>query len=162
MNSKDVIDLYKSLQQNGIRIWIDGGWCVDALLGKQTREHPDLDIAVDKKDADNLKNQLLASGYSGETREDTSEWNYAVRLDDKLVDVHVFEFDDSGKNRYGINYPKESLTGKGSIGGNEVECISPEWMFKFKTAYKPKPKDLEDIKVLAEKFNFVIPTSHLT
>ncbi|WP_218125995.1 nucleotidyltransferase domain-containing protein [Sinosporangium album] len=22
--------------------WIDGGWCVDALLGKQTREHADL------------------------------------------------------------------------------------------------------------------------
>ena len=51
MNSNDVINLYTSLERIGIEIWVDGGWCVDALLGKQTREHPDLDIAVERKDA---------------------------------------------------------------------------------------------------------------
>jgi len=27
------------LGENGITVWIDGGWSVDALLGKQTRDH---------------------------------------------------------------------------------------------------------------------------
>ncbi len=34
MTSADVIDLYATLENLGIKIWIDGGWAVDALLGK--------------------------------------------------------------------------------------------------------------------------------
>lgn len=26
----------------GIRVWVDGGWGVDALVGRQTRHHDDL------------------------------------------------------------------------------------------------------------------------
>jgi lincosamide nucleotidyltransferase A/C/D/E len=29
-----------------IEFYVDGGWGVDALLGKQTRPHADLDIAI--------------------------------------------------------------------------------------------------------------------
>jgi hypothetical protein len=29
------------------RLWIDGGWGVDALLGSQTREHGDLDVVIE-------------------------------------------------------------------------------------------------------------------
>ena len=46
MTSDKVLDLYNWLNENNIAVWIDGGWCVDALLGRQTREHADLDIAV--------------------------------------------------------------------------------------------------------------------
>ena len=34
----DVVALYTELESLGIKIWIDGGWGVDALLGKQTCE----------------------------------------------------------------------------------------------------------------------------
>jgi lincosamide nucleotidyltransferase A/C/D/E len=34
MTGEDVLNLYNWLKENGITIWIDGGWCVDALLGK--------------------------------------------------------------------------------------------------------------------------------
>ena len=34
------------LQSAGVRVWLDGGWSVDALLGEQTRPHADLDLAV--------------------------------------------------------------------------------------------------------------------
>ena len=49
MTSNDVIDLYTNLETLGIKVWVDGGWGVDALLGKQTRFHEDLDIAVEAK-----------------------------------------------------------------------------------------------------------------
>ena len=38
------LDLFDELD---IKVWIDGGWGVDALLGECTREHQDLDIIVD-------------------------------------------------------------------------------------------------------------------
>ena len=50
MQQKKVIDLYNRLENIGIKIWIDGGFCVDALLGKQTRPHQDLDIAMEWKE----------------------------------------------------------------------------------------------------------------
>lgn len=45
MESNDVVKLYKLFEENGIEVWIDGGWGIDALLGEQTRPHQDLDIA---------------------------------------------------------------------------------------------------------------------
>jgi lincosamide nucleotidyltransferase A/C/D/E len=44
--SCDVTEFYHHMEVLGIKIWIDGGWGVDALLGKQTRTHADLDIVV--------------------------------------------------------------------------------------------------------------------
>lgn len=46
MSAKDVVELLQLFQQNGIEVFVDGGWGVDALLGKQTRLHTDLDIAL--------------------------------------------------------------------------------------------------------------------
>lgn len=160
MKSDEVLKIYNRLKEKGINIWIDGGWCVDALLGKQTRQHQDLDIAVDRNDAAELKKFLISEGYQDEIRKDTSDFNFVVKKDDNLIDIHVFEFDESAKNIYGIEYPKDSLTGKGSINGQEVNCINPEWMFKFKTAYKPEQKDLSDVKALSEKFGFEIPNTY--
>ncbi len=35
----EVLKIYKLFQENSIEVWIDGGWGIDALLGKQTRSH---------------------------------------------------------------------------------------------------------------------------
>jgi lincosamide nucleotidyltransferase A/C/D/E len=44
------MDVYGTFERSGIRIWIDGGWGVDALLGKQSRAHKDLDITIQQQD----------------------------------------------------------------------------------------------------------------
>jgi len=48
----------------GARLWLDGGWGVDALLGGQTREHGDLDVAVEARHVEALV-QGLAHGLGG-------------------------------------------------------------------------------------------------
>ena len=50
MTMRTVIDLYQGLTERGIKIWLDGGWGVDALLRQQTRQHGDVDMIVQKKD----------------------------------------------------------------------------------------------------------------
>jgi len=161
VTSEDVLFLYSFLTENGIPVWVDGGWGVDALLGKQTREHSDLDIAVARKDNAKLRMLLAKRGYSEEARDDIAEWMYVMKNATGIqVDVHAFEYDKSGKNVYGVQYPFGSLSGKGMIGGQEVSCISPEWMFKFKTAYEPKEKDLKDVQALSDKFGFELPSSY--
>ncbi len=161
MTAEDVQNIYTWLSENGISIWVDGGWCVDALLGKQTREHPDLDIAVHRNDNAKLRTLLQSNGYKEESRNDSSEWMYVMKNEEgKQIDVHAFAYDDDGKNIYGIEYPYGSLTGKGTLNGQEVNCIDPQWMFKFKTAYEPKEKDLRDVQALADKFGFELPAAY--
>ena len=39
-----VLDLFDSLD---VTYWLDGGWGVDVLFGRQTMEHRDIDIDFD-------------------------------------------------------------------------------------------------------------------
>ncbi|HEY1645466.1 MAG TPA: hypothetical protein VGF75_03705 [Candidatus Saccharimonadales bacterium] len=154
MTSDDVLNLYNELEKLGITIWIDGGWCVDALIGHQTRQHDDLDIAIKRNDNEKLKSFFESSSYNDENRPDSTDWNYVKRKGNEKIDVHVCDFDDVGNNIYGVKYPIDSLNGMGVINNKNVRCISPEWMFKFKTSYTPKGKDSKDIEALSLKFGF--------
>jgi len=161
MTSDNVFDLYNRFKEKGITVWIDGGWSVDALLGKQTREHADLDIAVHRKDNARLRQLLINDGYEEEKRDDSSVFMYVMKNDTgESVDVHVFEYGENGKIIYGIPYPFGSLTGTGRIGGQEVNCINPKFMFQFKTGYEPEEKDLYDVRALSGKFGFTLPNRY--
>ena len=46
MDASTVRRLVAQLEQAGIQVWLDGGWGIDALLGRDTRPHHDLDIVV--------------------------------------------------------------------------------------------------------------------
>ena len=158
MNSHHVLSLYNQCKENGITMWIDGGWGVDALLGFQSREHDDLDIAIHRKDNAGFRRMLENDGYKEEPRYDSSEFMYVMANEaGQCVDIHVFEYDENGKNIYGIPYPFGSLTGTGVIKGQEVNCIDSEWQFRFKTEYEPKEKDIYDVRALSEKFGFALP-----
>ena len=161
MTSDDVLNLYNLFKEHGITICIDGGWGVDALLGRQTREHDDLDIAVHRKDNVNLRQLLENSGYKEEQRDDSTEYMYFMKNKaGQGVDIHVFEYDEHGRNVYGIPYPFGSLTGTGIISGQEVNCTDPKFMFQFKTGYEPKEKDLQDVHALSEQFGFELPVGY--
>ncbi|MGA1371782.1 MAG: nucleotidyltransferase domain-containing protein, partial [Pseudomonadales bacterium] len=55
MEGDAVVELYVALAGAGVDIWIDGGWAVDALVGRQTRPHNDLDIAVEARHVGSLR-----------------------------------------------------------------------------------------------------------
>jgi aminoglycoside-2''-adenylyltransferase len=42
---EQVLDILARLQ--AARVWIGGGWGIDALVGGQTRPHDDLHLAID-------------------------------------------------------------------------------------------------------------------
>jgi lincosamide nucleotidyltransferase A/C/D/E len=166
MTASDAADLYRAFNDAGIRVWVDGGWAVDALLGRQTRPHQDLDIAIEQCDVATLRELLAARGYSDVPRDDTSAWNFVLGDDQgRDVDVHVMIFDPGGNGRYGpaekgMMYPAASLTGAGMIDGMAVKCISAESMVKFKTGYELSEKDFADVAALCERFGIEYPAEH--
>jgi lincosamide nucleotidyltransferase A/C/D/E len=156
MTQSDVLDFYIQMENLGIKIWIDGGWGVDDLLGCQTRSHGDLDIAIQQKDVKNSRHILEKQGYKEINRE--SEWNFVLG-DDKVreIDFHAFVFDGVGRIIEGIQYPDGSLTGSGMIGGHAVNCISPEHMVKFHSGYPLRESDFKDVFALCKKFDIDLP-----
>ncbi len=158
MTSRDVVDLYNKLENLGIKIWVDGGWGVDALLGKQTREHKDLDIAIQYKDLQKFREYLESQGYSEVERQEDKKWNFVLGdKDGHEVDVHAFTFDENGLVIEGIEYPEGSLSGIGSINECKVRCIDPKHLVMFHTTYEPREYDYQDVHALCEKFNIELP-----
>lgn len=166
MTSVDVIDLYATLENLGVEIWIDGGWCVDALLGEQSRPHRDLDITIQQKDIPKLRQLLCGRGYKDIKLEHARAWNFVLGDEEgREIDVHVIVLDDKGNGVYGPPekgemYPAASLTGIGMIEGRTVRCISPEWMVKFHSGYELKDKDFRDVSALCGKFGIDLPPAY--
>jgi lincosamide nucleotidyltransferase A/C/D/E len=163
MTAADVISLYTRLEMENITIWVDGGWCVDALLGEQTRRHKDLDIAIQQKDVSRLRQLLREQGYREIKLPEARPWNFVLGDNTgREIDVHVIVLDEQGNGVYGPPengqmYPAASLTRSGSINGVTVRCISPEWMVKFHSGYELKEKDFRDVSALCRKFDIEVP-----
>ena len=167
MNEQDVIGFYTSMQSLGITIWIDGGWGVDALLGRQTRPHKDLDIAIQEKDVAKFRQRLEAHGYREIKLEIARPHNFVLGDDEgHEIDVHVTVLDSQGNGIYGPPangemYPAGSLTGIGTIGGRPVKCISAESAVRFHSGYELTEKDFRDVAALCEKFGIALPEEYL-
>jgi len=166
MEASDVLELYNALQKQGVEIWIDGGWGVDALLEKQTRPHQDLDIAIQQKHVEKLVELLAARGYQEIKLEIRRPHNFVLADNHRReIDIHVIVLDEHGNGIYGPPengemYPADALAGIGSITGQTVKCISPEWTIKFHSGYELKEKDYKDVSALCEKFGIELPVEY--
>jgi lincosamide nucleotidyltransferase A/C/D/E len=158
MKAADAADLIKFLENHGLEVYVDGGWAVDALLGQQTRVHADLDIALPHKQVPRLRDLLSTRGYREQCRPDTWECNFVLAgAGGREVDVHSFTLDEAGNHVHGVEYRGEQLTGKGSINGYPVRCISPEWLVKFHTGYELDQDDYHDVRALCDRFGIALP-----
>lgn len=161
MKAETVVELLKLFAENEIETVVDGGWGVDALLGKQTRLHEDLDIAIPHKDVPKLRKLLAEKGYAEIPRDDSWECNFVLEDASKnQIDVHSYTFDEYGNNIFGVAYLPEHLTGTGTISGYPVKCIAPEWSVKFHTGYELDENDFLDVSALCRRFNISLPKEY--
>jgi len=108
VSAQDVISIYKYLLIHDIPVWLTGGWGIDALLGKQTRPHKDLDVVMLLGDIHQMCELLKTWGYElkeywSENRcvEDSKGNIIATAFvlvvkDDREFDVHAMRIDDLG------------------------------------------------------------------
>jgi len=158
MDARAAADLIEFLEQNGVEVYVDGGWAVDALLGQQTRAHTDLDIALPHKFVPRIRELLSARGYREQPRDDSWECNFVLANPQGLeVDVHSYTLDGAGNHLHGVPYRGEQLAGNGSINGYPVRCISPEWLVRFHSGYDLDENDYMDVRALCERFAIPLP-----
>lgn len=159
MDVLTVVELLDRFRSNGIEVVVDGGWAVDALLGRQTRTHEDLDIALRHRDVPKLREILKSLGYIDAPSKGEWECNFVMGdVRGHRVDVHSYEFDQAGKNIFGVAYRPEHLAGRGTIMGLQVRCIPLEWLIRFHDGYELDENDYRDVKALCERFGVALPS----
>ena len=141
-----------------IKVWIDGGWGVDALLGEQTRAHQDLDIIISWADSAILTEALLARGFVDIHTDDRTDRNFVLgHPSHGRIDFHVVEPTEDGGAVYGpgeIDWviTESELNAVGCIGGREVQCLSIEYQVRSHAGYTLQDTDFADLRALQEKF----------
>ena len=147
--------------------WLDGGWGVDALIGRQTRQHEDIDIVIEQSEAKNLVPRLLAEGVVEFQRDDTRACNFVLGCTQRgLIDFHLINFDARGDGLYGIPetegvYPAEAFTGRGNVLGSPVRCMSVAFQVaSHDTGYFPRDKDHADMRARADAFSVSLPARY--
>lgn len=76
-----------------IKVFLDGGWGVDALIGYETRRHNDIDIFVEKKDYHKFIQIIKNNGFY-EIKMEYTTTNHTVweDLKKRIIDLHCFEY----------------------------------------------------------------------
>lgn len=139
----DVVWFITVMDEAQIDVWLDGGWGVDALVGTQTREHDDLDIALHDRDDPTFRAAMREHGF--DTLQTHGPYNYVVSdAADRRIDVHLIE---------GIAYDPGALDGHGTVLGRAVRCCTAEFHLLNRTRYEPAAKDLHDIAVLRNRLD---------
>jgi lincosamide nucleotidyltransferase A/C/D/E len=148
----EVLAVLDALEGAGCRYWLEGGWGVDALAGRQTREHRDLDVDVDDRDEATALEVLWRLGYVVET-----DWrpNRVELLGPQgaRVDVHPIEVRGDGSalqqavDGEVYSFPARFFT-SGWLGGRLVPCFSPEAQRRFHTGYPLRPVDEHDLRII--------------
>jgi lincosamide nucleotidyltransferase A/C/D/E len=163
VDAKSVAELIEHLESHGFEVYVDGGWGVDALLGRQTRPHADLDIAMPHSQVPALRELLTRRGYREQARPSSWECNF-VLVDGagRTLDVHSYTLDAAGNNTFGITYQGSDLNGNGSIDGKPVRCITPDSLVRFHTGYEPDADDFHDVRSLCERYQIELPKEYRT
>lgn len=144
-----VIDL---LSNSGIKYWLDGGWGVDILAGKQTRDHRDIDINFDAKHLEYLLNILERHGY----QIDTDQRPVRLELYSKeygYLDIHPFVLTSDGTAKQAnpeggwFEFDKD-LFDNVTFEDITIPCISIKGQKLFHSGYELRDKDIHDISIL--------------
>lgn len=162
MDASSLLAVIGLLEADGISVWIDGGWGVDALLCHQTREHDDLDLVIELDDATRVMGLLGSLGYEMVAGAPPKSF---VMVDSRgrQVDLHPVTFDSDGGGLYEMDdgaewvYPAEGFSGRGSVDGTPVHCLSPAVQVLVHAGYELTRKDYRELYLLWERFGVEPP-----
>jgi lincosamide nucleotidyltransferase A/C/D/E len=150
MDETEVGRVLEALDAADVRAWVEGGWGIDALVGRRTRQHDDLDLAVDTGAGgfDAAVAALAPLGYLP-TVDDLPVRLVVATADDRRVDLHPIRFRPDGDaiqqgHTREYRYPADGFT-LGRIGGRDVPCLGGAVQRDFHSAYEPRPVDHHDL-----------------
>lgn len=146
----DLMETIALLERLHITYWLDGGWGVDVLLGRQTRAHRDIDIDFDSRRTGELLEALQGEGYVI-----TTDWRPArIELyhpERSYIDIHPLLLAEDGTAKQadlegGWYLFEADYFAKAAFAGKTIPCISAKGQKAFHAGYELREVDLHDIR----------------
>lgn len=163
MSASQAAAILHGLTALGVRCWVMGGWGVDALLSRSSREHHDLDLLVQVDDLVVLARWMDDNSFTWLYDWDESQpidldgvrrssAFVAGHEDGRELDVHGLRVGDDGTFELATSdpwtLPADALSGRGVIGGLDVACVSRGAQGAMHTGYELPAQHLKDLRLL--------------
>lgn len=165
MQAADVLAVLAALDAAGVPAWLDGGWGVDALVGRQTRPHSDLDLVIALGQAGRAESALRLLGFA--VVDDARPTRLVLRDGaGRQIDCHTVTFDATGggvqelPDAAAFRYPAEGFRGTGRVAGQPVACLTAEVQVLCHLGYPPDADDYHDMRLLHECCGVALPTPY--
>jgi lincosamide nucleotidyltransferase A/C/D/E len=147
-----VHEVVERLEALGADPRIVGGWGIDALVGTQSREHRDLDLAIRADALDASLIALTSMGY----RVTTDSLPVRIELSAaaiRHVDLHPLHYEQDGSAWQAAPDDARFIYAAdgwvvGRIGGRDVICLSAQQQRTFHTGYELSDVARHDMAVL--------------
>jgi lincosamide nucleotidyltransferase A/C/D/E len=147
MPAVKVLALLDLIAAEAIQVYVAGGWGVDALAGRQTRQHYDLDLLIDADPVQVARagDVLEREGF----RKAGTEHNPGLPMPWR----HLWRHDDG----YSVEVLPAPLADPpfgdtpctlGTIEGRPVPCLSVALQLALHTGYPPRSLDAADTDLL--------------
>lgn len=158
-DARQVLAVLDALDELGVRYWLAGGWGVDALAGRQSRAHDDVDVVLDDFDRSigRAVAGLCARGFRVLEHDRAPTWMPdRWQLGDRFnCQVELLSLD---LDRVQRAYSPDGVLGRGglepfsvgTIGGRAVPCLSAAAQQIVHRGYRERPSDLRDLGILRE------------
>ncbi|MEU6424462.1 hypothetical protein ABZ860_01095 [Microbispora sp. NPDC046973] len=156
----EMLRVLNALDEAGCEVWVAGGWGIDVLVGRVTREHHDLDLLHRAEQERLVVGALESLGYAERPGAVPGRPARFVMTDGEgheldLHPLHVAEdgsavqhLDDRGA---ALHYPAAVFV-TGTIEGVRVRCLSVGQQVAFHQGYEPRDRDLHDMASLRSVF----------
>ena len=160
-----VLEALGVLSASSLICIVDGGWGIDALIGQATREHDDLDLAVERSRLPVAITALANLSFSHDSSANPGLPARVVLKDrhGREIDLHPLVFDDAGDGwqeltdrAWGV-YPAEGNDATGAIQGVAVRCLTPELQLRHHLGYPWGEADMHDMRLLQKHFGLRLP-----
>ena len=151
ITADDVFAVVDALGGAGVAVWLAGGWGVDALLGRQSRRHGDLDVLVDDAPANVDASRRALTGIGLRV--------VASRPASGLMPGRVVFADASGRSvdllavstERGTFAASEEACSPfvvGEVGGRPVGCVSLAMQLRLHDGIPLSPAARADVAAL--------------
>jgi lincosamide nucleotidyltransferase A/C/D/E len=165
VEASDVVAILDQLDRAGLVVWLDGGWGVDALLGRRSRPHQDLDLVIARRDCPAAQAALAGMGFQHDRTAVPGLPARLVLVDGggRQVDLHPVVFDEHGNGWQDLggdawgDYPVEGLAGVGMVGERRVRCVTADVQVRHHLGYPLGAAGRQDLALLAERFGVAVP-----
>jgi lincosamide nucleotidyltransferase A/C/D/E len=147
----DLQEIATVLDGAGGRWWLAGGWGIDALVGRQTRPHGDLDIVLEWSALEPALAALRSAGFAPRRQNVGNTYHHVPgslmpdreEMQDpagRTVDLHPVHPD-----RWLASTPVTEPFAVGVIGQRQYPCLSSDAQRVVRVHYTHGEKDLADL-----------------